>query len=321
MLKLPTDIRLDGIDEEIITNWIRKGYQQYLKSELSTKSSYEKGVTGEEYIKDLLKYDIGYNNDLAGDLTVKEYNIMLEIKNYESTIPYVECEKFYRDLGLNTYKGGIFISLKSRITKKGLFEFDLKNNCIFMVSSNKELIETAIEILNEHIESIKYVNKMSAHKVIKKMNKLKELCDMENVMRDIELLRKLIDTKLVKLNKDILSKDLRMRDLISNVKVNCDEINTGNIKSIITFIKKDYSDSHLVKNIQMLTKMFNESDVYTYKYNSKEIIISEISFKIFKSKTTIYKKINSENLKLLNDTCKYDKGILYVDLKDYNLLM
>lgn len=60
--------------------------------------------------------DIGYQAG-KGDIFVhyKNYNIMIEVKNYGTNVPRAEKDKFHRDLIQNDYSAGILVSCRSGI--------------------------------------------------------------------------------------------------------------------------------------------------------------------------------------------------------------
>lgn len=318
MLKKPD--HLQHIDDDIIYSWIENGYKQYLKTQLKliSDNSYNKGFDGEKFVQEIL--DAKGNSILSGDLTTK--NIMIEVKNYDTTIPFKEVEKFYRDLSINNFKGGIFVSLKSKISKKELFEFDMDNKVIFICTSNKELIQTSVSMLDNFCSSLSYIETLSSTKVLKRLNLLREICNLEHDIRNIELLRDHNNLKLNFISKNLWKKNFKMREILENLKIELSETNKGDLDNVISFIKDNYKDSHLEQNIGVLYKLFNNFDdqIIEYKYNKNTIEINNIIIKVLKSKTYLSKEIDYNKVKL-NKNCKYDKGILTVELKDYEMII
>lgn len=138
-----------------------------LKVPVPAKTSYEIGRIGEEEIQHILeqKYKTVRPGAHAGDfiLQIDFQNILVEVKNYASTIPTVEVDKFIDDIRLHNMCGGLLISLRSGIARHKSFDIEQSmydgRMCpiVYLAfpaspdsSTYSYLIYTAIELIQEY---------------------------------------------------------------------------------------------------------------------------------------------------------------------------
>jgi hypothetical protein len=301
-MELPKEV--EGVDHALIKSWILNGYKQHLKTQLTTveQTSYSIGLKGEENIANILGGSLTRAN-FCGDIIAD--NIMIEVKNYSVTVPTKEVDKFYRDLA--KFEAGIFISLRSRIAKKELFEFDFNNKAIFICSSNSKLLQTAHQLLSQHLKSLG-VRKLD--KLVSRVEELKSFCCMEDLIRELEDLKRYNDLKLTKVCKQLIFKEANLKSLISNIKVECDQTHKSSLDKLIEFIPTQWPGSQLAKNANILRTIFDEQ--VEYSYSAKEIIINDTKFIILKTKTKVAKKI--EGPLLVNPGEEVKAGWLIKDL-------
>lgn len=126
-----------------------------IRASSPTQSSYSIGLAGEQAVVDALSpiYELDIKQSHAGDMIARRFgkSVMVEVKNYTSAVPYKEVEKFYRDLDTNVaINGGLFISLKSQITKVGKVIHLTKRNhqyALFLVNPDRDLLLSMIGLL------------------------------------------------------------------------------------------------------------------------------------------------------------------------------
>ena len=106
------DKRLKDITSEEIINILNNMY--FIRE--PKKSSYEIGRKGEMIIEEIIEgFMIEKRGSHCGDFVIykKDYpniEIMIEVKNYTSSVPSEQYEKFLNNIKDNKYAGGIFIS-------------------------------------------------------------------------------------------------------------------------------------------------------------------------------------------------------------------
>jgi len=143
--------------------------------DIDDESSVIKGAKGENFVYDMVggKYSVEKYKEHAGDFILREkihtddfsdVSVMIEVKNYKSTVPTKEVKKFYGDLEDNNAIGaGLFLSLSSPIVKTtGSLEFRLVSvgdtmanpgrsvPCIFLHSNDENIVLQCIDLLFIH---------------------------------------------------------------------------------------------------------------------------------------------------------------------------
>lgn len=131
------------------------------------EKSAEKGKLAEQYIVDMLADRFGKNNvsntaktSKSGDieLIIDQTRIVIEIKNYRTTVTQKEVTKFCRDLGVRTPHAGLFISLGSNIVGVAS-DFEIKYErvesqivpCVYLVGQHPSVIYAAILVLRQMV--------------------------------------------------------------------------------------------------------------------------------------------------------------------------
>lgn len=315
-MELPEEVK--HIDQEIIKSWIIEGYKKYLKNQLSdiSISSIQKGNIGEDKVKEILNAD-SIKNYFSGDLYRKD--ILIEVKNYNSCVPYAECEKFYRDMSMQNFSGGFFVSLSSSIGKVGTFYFNKEQHCMFISSSNKELLKSAFDILVNFIDSLKFLSNQDSEKLRKQVLKLEEISNLSEIIRGIERLRKYNDTELNRLNSKLKFCQNELDRIVGKLSL----IKGGKIiktkKDIfINMICEKYESYHIVKNLSTVREILPDS----FEYSETKNIISinsELTLKILKGSTYVITKcdITSDDIKKITPSCKYENGYITIPLCDF----
>lgn len=127
--------------------------------------------------------------------TNKIYKILIDIKQYSSTVPTKEIVKFYSDLNVNNISGGLFLSLTSKIC--GISKvIDLKNSqkdngqivpCIFANIKNPITIVEVIKLLFHTIEikDLHHNDIESMNELVHQVNKLNDNIEMITECRDV----------------------------------------------------------------------------------------------------------------------------------------
>lgn len=154
-----------------------------ISSVLDHHTSSVKGIRGEIHFEEIFKENMPSDYKLlnvastgkSGDFIIswrspktnKLYKILVDVKNYKSTVPYKEVEKFFRDINLHAdITGGIILSLYSKISRSKTIEFnDLISDhgivpTLYMTNNHPASISEFIKILF-HIIEIKDINRHS----------------------------------------------------------------------------------------------------------------------------------------------------------------
>lgn len=176
----------------------------FLRTSAISKSSFQKGQLGEEKFETLIKNHSSYMiKNLSkigkrGDFVVeyeneeKTYQILVEIKNYKTSVPKEEMDKFHRDLRANiSLDGGIIISYTSKFVgyKQNIITQDFINGikCIpllMIVGSDMDLILQSIDMLFGIIK-LRNTNNIRIEIIPDKLNKIKEQLNNSSQIRNI----------------------------------------------------------------------------------------------------------------------------------------
>ncbi len=151
---LPPNIRewYNVAKPEEIKKVIECGYM-YMYPEIT-----KRGAKGENYIYEVLKKKYNCfptNASKATDLCVEIENnrYLVEVKTYKNNVPKAEIDKFYRDIDVCGYDGGIFISLlsdaKPEIKYKTYPSINGLVSLIFLNTLEEDLIYFAIEVIHK----------------------------------------------------------------------------------------------------------------------------------------------------------------------------
>ncbi len=113
-----------------------------------------KGLLTEKALRLSLKgFECKKINACAGDLVIQKTQrpdivIMLEFKNYSNTVPHEEIEKFYRDIELHQFSGGIFISNQPISDQnQNNAQFTIKQNIAFVYTHEPDVINLICEMM------------------------------------------------------------------------------------------------------------------------------------------------------------------------------
>jgi hypothetical protein len=145
------------------------------------------------------------------------------VKKYTSIVKHKEIEKFYRDLDANTnsLKGGIFISLTSKIagrSKKIEIEKYKHFKIVFVYSSDPHVIEMAVEIMNAMLDSNQILKTEICDKANRKLLKLQDQLDQLALSRTyINETREVMQRQFNKIYETTLQAELGMKHTLQSI--------------------------------------------------------------------------------------------------------
>lgn len=145
---------------------------------------------------------IGKYSDILAT-TESKANILIELKDYKNEVPSAEVDKFWRDMEVRDSNYGIFISMRSAISK-----------CSSCINIKRNMNKTAIFIVNSDLN---WKGHLFAFYVIKKIVEIERLEKEELVNQDIEKSIKLIHNTIEDIQK--LSEDLEeINKIVDDIK-------------------------------------------------------------------------------------------------------
>lgn len=141
---------------------------------------------------------IGKYADILATTADSKIPVLIELKDYSSTVPSAEIEKFWRDIERRGTRYGIFISMRSGISK-----------CSSCISVKTEMNKTAVFVNNSELN---WSGHLFAYYVIKK------IAELESIKRK-ELNGEKIGQVIAKVNKHVLDlqRNVESIDRIENI--------------------------------------------------------------------------------------------------------
>jgi hypothetical protein len=156
------------------------------------------------------------------------YKLLIELKNYKTTVPSKEVEKFYRDLQLNQVDGGLLISLNSKIIgvskmiefKEALIE-NKKMPILFVNSKTPELIAEVIKLAFHTIEvKCQYINEVINYDSL--VLHINSLCDsIQTITRcrdNLQIAKQTIETNINDIMFQLMGCEYELVNKIKNIQ-------------------------------------------------------------------------------------------------------
>jgi hypothetical protein len=148
--------------------------------------------------------------------TSRIYKFLIDIKNYKSTVPFKEVDKFYRDLELHSsLNGAILISLHSKIVgHKSVFEYEEKfvnSNMLpiaYICSNDPNVISEIIKFMCNlsEIKKICNVKMSSSEKIMRCIKDLESSIDLFSRSRgNLQDIKLMLEKQFNKIFIDLLS--------------------------------------------------------------------------------------------------------------------
>lgn len=282
---------------------------------LSTSSS-KKGLLAENILENII-------NERYGDITYKKTNhiphsgdawlylpddkiIMLESKNYTSTVPKDEIIKMEFDMITHHIKWGLFVSLNSNI--QGMKELDFytfthnnENYNIFMVSclSNEvNKLDMGLQIIRKLMNLYGNLNKFPWI-----VNNIKlELTNLTSILEKNYLLRDHFYTMEKEIQKSLYNHHVKLRDYQYDME--------NKINDIIKKINSTMDDS--IEN--------NDFDITKLCTNNKLLPILQRIMDVFKKKDLIInEELDMFFKKVQVGSLKFNQKKIIVNINDITL--
>jgi hypothetical protein len=149
---------------------------------------------------------IGKYSDILATTSDTQTPILIELKDYSGLVPSEETEKFWRDLERRGTRYGIFVSMRSGISK-----------CSSCISVKTEISRTAIFVNNSELN---WSGHLFAYYVIKKIAELETMKKKELKGEEIGKIITKINNHVVELQKDVESID-RIQTIADGLRTTC----------------------------------------------------------------------------------------------------
>jgi len=114
---------------------------------------------------------IGKYTDILATTAETNTRVLIELKDYRNVVPSSEVDKFWRDMELRNARFGIFVSMRSRISK-----------CSSCINLKHNMDKTAVFVVNSELN---WSGHIFAFYIIKKLIELEALKKREVSFEDI----------------------------------------------------------------------------------------------------------------------------------------
>lgn len=159
--------------------------------------------------------------------TDRVYRYLVDVKNYRSSVPTKEVEKFWRDIEASSYDGAFLISLHSRITGKNAgFQFEEKlinMTCLpiaYICSSDPTIISEVIKFMTSMTE-VKMrcgISLTKSQKVMRSISALESSIDLFSRSRsNLQDIKLTLEKQFNRIFVDLLSAEHIFKTNIKNV--------------------------------------------------------------------------------------------------------
>jgi hypothetical protein len=300
-----------------------------------SSNSYKKGEFAENLLEDLVKtrygdivYEKKNNTNHSGDAWLYLPNdkiIMLESKNYTSTINKEEINKLESDMKTHNIKYGILISFNSSI--QGMKELDIhtfinnnNNHYIIMISNltnNISKLDLGIQIIRKIINTFNDNNNITwiEKDILKNLNELNFLIQKNYILRDNfyimeREINKLLSTYHTNLRNYQFDIDNKINQIIKNINLSLD--NSNDIYNDILKKYNNYKTFNIISKIidicinkkWFINSQENDYIIYNIKNSYNNIILKiqnkKIILNILSNSIQLYFDTDNTNQHLIN---------------------
>ena len=177
---------------------------------------------------------IGKYADIKAITAETNTEILIEIKDYSGKIPSTEIEKFWRDLERRNVRYGIFVSMRSGITRvSGPIKLETKMG------------RTAIFVVNSELN---WSGHIFAYYVIKKIIELESIKRKELKGEELDKIISKVNKYLIEIQKDTKIID-EIQDIADKLKTTC----TNRLQTLI-----DLANTYKKKLNEKINDAFQE---------------------------------------------------------------
>lgn len=145
-------------------------------------------------------------SDIKATTAETKTEVLIELKDYSGRVPTTEVEKFWRDLERRNIRYGVFVSMRSRISKiSGCINLETKMN------------KTAIFVVNCELN---WSGHIFAYYVIKKLIELETIRKKELKGEELSAVISRVNSLLIELQKDIETIE-EIQTIADDLKTTC----------------------------------------------------------------------------------------------------
>ena len=158
---------------------------------------------------------IGKYADILATIGSAETPVLIELKEYSGNVPTAEVDKFWRDMERRGTKYGIFISMRSSITK-----------CSSCINLKTRMDKTAIFVVNHELN---WSGHLFAHYIVKKLIELETVKKKEVKGEEINKILTKVNSSILELKKNTVTIN-KIQNIADKLKTSC----TNRLQDLIT---------------------------------------------------------------------------------------
>lgn len=164
--------------------------------------------------------------DILATTAESKTPILIELKDYNGTIPKTEIEKFWRDIERRGTKYGLFISMRSSIAQ-----------CSSCISVKSQMNKTAIFVNNSELN---WSGHVFAYYVIKKISEIESIKRKELRGEEISQIISKVNKHVIDLQRTVESID-KIEDIADGLRSTCKK-KLDELVSFSTVLKRNLNE-------------------------------------------------------------------------------
>lgn len=149
---------------------------------------------------------IGKYSDILATTSDTKTSILIELKDYSGTVPSEEVDKFWRDIERRGTRYGIFISMRTGITK-----------CSGCINVRTEMNKTALFVVNNELN---WFGHIFAYHVIKKIIEIESMKKKEFKGEELGKIITKVNNHVLELQKIVESIE-KIQSIADSLKTTC----------------------------------------------------------------------------------------------------
>jgi len=149
---------------------------------------------------------IGKYSDILATTSDTKTSVLIELKDYSGVVPSEEVDKFWRDVERRGTKYGIFISMRTGITK-----------CSGCINIRTEMNKTALFVVNNELN---WFGHIFAYHVIKKIIEIESMKKKELKGEELGKIITKVNNHVIELQKTVESIE-KIQNIADGLKTTC----------------------------------------------------------------------------------------------------
>ncbi len=240
---------------------------------------------------------------------------LVDIKNYSSTVPKKEIDKFYEDLTFGSYDAGLIISYKSKFVGIADHVY-IEESCLpsgkipvmYLVSNDEELVLQSIELIiaKSIIQQAKDINIDRIESLIEHINSA--LTNSADVRRLLSELQTSIAKSIQKCQENLVTHEAHVKRAVKEMSSCVSKVMVNRVMEHVPYIESRDDNTDPSIKVESPTSILESN---TSILESPVVLDPSITLETNHLKTNTLEK--KDNLANLHKICKSDRST-YIEL-------